>query len=219
MKSDVEIRRSHRRTSSGALLAPPAVGHAAPRAARAGAAAGPVLARVRYRKIAQVSFVGSPKSHSIPMRSGTGNATLHIALHSYQRWYLFPTCLNEWWPAAKTSQIFLLKKREILCHSRRHHTTRVHSRANPCTPIWRRYCAALPCAARPWCWPSICDSGADTEVAQSEVVASGSARRTGPKEAVACVVCVAVVTRTQRSIFMAWVGVAFSSIDINQARR
>ena len=43
--------------------------------------------------------------------------------------------------------------------------------------------------------------------------------RTGPEEAVACVVCIAVVIRTQRSILMAWVGVAFSSIDINQARR
>ena len=43
--------------------------------------------------------------------------------------------------------------------------------------------------------------------------------RTGPEEAVACVVCIAVVIRTQRSLLMAWVGVAFSSIDINQARR
>ena len=43
--------------------------------------------------------------------------------------------------------------------------------------------------------------------------------RTGPEEAVACVVCIAVVIRTQRSILMAWVGVAFSSKDINQARR
>ena len=43
--------------------------------------------------------------------------------------------------------------------------------------------------------------------------------RTGPEEAVACVVCIAVVIRTQRSLLKAWVGVAFSSIDINQARR
>ena len=51
------------------------------------------------------------------------------------------------------------------------------------------------------------------------MVASGSARSEDGARgggSVRAVVCIAVVIRTQRSILMAWVGVAFSSIDINQ---